>query len=65
MSAHVLFITEVPYTFSSLVSVKASDAVIRLPFQIKENMVNHKKMVHPPAAAAYIHLYRKSPERAI
>ncbi|WP_161499218.1 hypothetical protein [Flavipsychrobacter stenotrophus] len=51
MSADVLFIAQLPVTFSPLVSAKASDAVIALPFQIKENMVNHKKMVHPPSAA--------------
>lgn len=48
MSVITLSIFKLPCTFSPLVSVKASAAITALPFQIKENMVNHKKMVHPP-----------------
>jgi hypothetical protein len=52
MSVITLSIFKLPCTFSPLVSVKASATVIALPFQIKENMVNHKKMVHPPSVVA-------------
>lgn len=29
---------------------KATAVLTRLPFYLPENMVNHKKMVHPPCA---------------
>ena len=35
-----------------LIPSKASDIHTALCFFIKENMVNHHKMVHPPCAAA-------------
>lgn len=52
MSAHVLFNNQVPFAFSLLIPAKAPDVNNRLPFQLKENMVNHKKMVHPPCPPA-------------
>ena len=49
MSAHVLFIAPVTYTFSPLFFYRIHATINMLPFQIKENMVNYKKMVHPPS----------------
>ncbi len=51
MSADVLFIAQLPVTFSPLFFYRIRAKINVLPFQIKENMVNHKKMVHPPSAA--------------
>jgi len=39
------------YFFPSSVE-KATAVLTRLPFYLPENMVNHKKMVHPPCASA-------------
>ncbi len=48
MSAIVLFTYQEPFYFSSLPATDEATVNSALPFQIKENMVNHKKMVHPP-----------------
>lgn len=50
MSADVLLITKVPFASSLLASERTTEKVSSQLFQIKENMVNHKKMVHPPCA---------------
>lgn len=50
MSADVLSTNKVPFAFALLVSVTTTEKVSSPLFQIKENMVNHKKMVHPPCA---------------
>jgi len=52
MSATVLFTDRKPFFFSSTPATDKADVNSTLPFQIKENMVNHKKMVHPPCAPA-------------
>ena len=49
MSVYTLSDTRFHYTFSPHVSAKASATIIALPFQIKQNIVNHKKMVRPPS----------------
>ena len=52
MSADVLFIAQLPYTISTHFFYRIRATINVLLYQIKENMVNHKKMVHPPCAAA-------------
>ena len=52
MSADVLFIAQEPNTISTLFFYRIRATINVLPFQIKENMVNHKKMVHPPCVLA-------------
>lgn len=52
MSVITLSFSKLTYTISSLFFYRIRATINVLPFQIKENMVNHKKMVHPPSALA-------------
>lgn len=52
MSAYVLFNDQVPFAFTSFLSARVVRTNNTIPFQIKETMVNHKRMVHPPCVPA-------------
>ncbi len=46
---------ESPKNFQSFPFFSFAAVVISQSFFIKENMVNHKKMVHPPCVRSNIH----------